>query len=668
MLLAGPALRQLRADVDVLHLLVSPGGAAAAALLPGIDEVLVADVPWMRDDVEPHDPQRARRAARPAARERATTRSSCSPPTTRARCRWRCSPGGPACRPWSATSDDFPGALLDVRHRRMPDGDDPGFGGGHEVEAMQASWPRPATPAPATTGSRWPTPARPTGLGSNYVVVHPTASVPARGIGAERARDYADALAAEGWRVVVTGGPDDRAVGRAVTPPGGVDLTGRTSLRELAGVLSGAAAVVVGNTGPAHLAAAVGTPVVSLFAPVVPLERWRPWGVPTVVLGDQLAGCAAHPGPPLPGARPPVHRRARAPRSWPRCAPWPGRPWPRSSPSRSQQEVRHEGAHLARARLLPQLLPPGVARLPPAGAARPRPRRPRPRPHVGLARQRPGGDARRSCATRRSTSWCCSAPTRSTSSSGGPAAGSAPTCPSSTSSTTHPPSTPCAASTRCCATRGWRRARRARHRLQRDGLGLRRPPDDGGRARHPRPRRAVHGRGRVAGRQRQRAGAPVAGRRQRHRARHGPLPAGARLRDGQRPARRGGRAAGPARARPQPVPRPVAGRAARRPRAAPRLPPPLPLDQPGPVADRGDAARDAGARPVDHRGARGRPARARAWSPTTWCRLRATARHLLADPDDARARGRVARAHALDRFSLSRFLLDWDRILKEVSP
>jgi heptosyltransferase III len=50
--------------------------------------------------------------------------------------------------------------------------------------------------------------------------------------------------------------------------------------------------VVVGNTGPAHLAAAVGTPVVSLFAPVVPLQRWRPWGVPSVVLGDQLAACA----------------------------------------------------------------------------------------------------------------------------------------------------------------------------------------------------------------------------------------------------------------------------------------------------------------------------------------------------------------------------------------
>ncbi|MER6925817.1 glycosyltransferase family 9 protein, partial [Streptomyces spiralis] len=45
-------------------------------------------------------------------------------------------------------------------------------------------------------------------------------------------------------------------------------------------------------TGPAHLAAAVGTPVVSLFAPVVPAERWRPYGVPYVLLGNQDAPCA----------------------------------------------------------------------------------------------------------------------------------------------------------------------------------------------------------------------------------------------------------------------------------------------------------------------------------------------------------------------------------------
>ena len=73
---------------------------------------------------------------------------------------------------------------------------------------------------------------------------------------------------------------------------GVVDLGGRVDLAGLARVLAGAEVVVVGNTGPAHLAAAVGVPVVSLFSPVVPAVRWRPWKVPQVLLGDQAAGCA----------------------------------------------------------------------------------------------------------------------------------------------------------------------------------------------------------------------------------------------------------------------------------------------------------------------------------------------------------------------------------------
>ena len=70
------------------------------------------------------------------------------------------------------------------------------------------------------------------------------------------------------------------------------DLGGRVDLAGLAEVLAGAEVVVAGNTGPAHLAAAVGTPVVSLFAPGVPAARWRPWGVRHVLLGDQGAACA----------------------------------------------------------------------------------------------------------------------------------------------------------------------------------------------------------------------------------------------------------------------------------------------------------------------------------------------------------------------------------------
>lgn len=294
-LLAGPSLRQLRADVDELHLLVSPGGAEAAALLPGVDDVLVADVPWVRDAVDATDQATDDVAVldRLLARLRSErydevvvlTSYHQSPLPMALVARWA---GVPKV---VGTSDAFPGALLDVRHRRDPDGDDPGSGGCHEVEAMCAVVAAAGHPLLADDRLAVAPVPVPTWLGGSYVVVHPSASVPTRGIPVDRAARHAEALAAHGWRVVVTGGPGDVELGRAVTPPGGVDLTGRTSLRSLAGVLAGAAAVVVGNTGPAHLAAAVGTPVVSLFAPVVPLERWRPWRVPAVVLGDPGAAC-----------------------------------------------------------------------------------------------------------------------------------------------------------------------------------------------------------------------------------------------------------------------------------------------------------------------------------------------------------------------------------------
>ena len=61
-------------------------------------------------------------------------------------------------------------------------------------------------------------------------------------------------------------------------------------------MLAGAARVVVGNTGPAHLAAAVGTPVVSLFAPTVPRRALAArGGVPHELLFVDVpcAGCRA---------------------------------------------------------------------------------------------------------------------------------------------------------------------------------------------------------------------------------------------------------------------------------------------------------------------------------------------------------------------------------------
>ncbi len=123
------------------------------------------------------------------------------------------------------------------------------------------------------------------------MVLHPGASVPARAWSPHRCAAAVAALAAAGRRVVVTGGPGEAALTARGAPAPALDLGGRTSFAELAAVLAGADAVVVGNTGPAHLAAAVGTPVVSLFAPVVPAARWAPYGVPSVLLGDQDAPC-----------------------------------------------------------------------------------------------------------------------------------------------------------------------------------------------------------------------------------------------------------------------------------------------------------------------------------------------------------------------------------------
>ncbi len=65
----------------------------------------------------------------------------------------------------------------------------------------------------------------------------------------------------------------------------------RPTSPRLARVIADADALVVGNTGAAHVAAAVGTPTVSLFPPTIPAVRFRPWMVQHVLLGDQDIAC-----------------------------------------------------------------------------------------------------------------------------------------------------------------------------------------------------------------------------------------------------------------------------------------------------------------------------------------------------------------------------------------
>ena len=296
-LLTGPALRALRRSSGSVDLLVSPAGQAAARLLPGVDDVLVLDAPWSGYAPAPTDPA-ALHALVDDVRERAYdeavvfTSFHQSPLPTALLLRLA---GVPRV---AASSEDYPGSLLDVRHRRMPEGavDDGGAAGGHEVAAAlalaSAAGHPPAAGDDGRLEVRRPLPdVRHLLPRGHFVVVHPGASVPSRAPAPSHARAIAQTLLADGWPVVVTGGPGERELAAAVTPPGAVDLAGRTDLAELAAVLERAACLVVGNTAPAHLAAAVGTPVVSLFAPVVPAERWAPWRVPHVLLGDQHAAC-----------------------------------------------------------------------------------------------------------------------------------------------------------------------------------------------------------------------------------------------------------------------------------------------------------------------------------------------------------------------------------------
>jgi ADP-heptose:LPS heptosyltransferase len=124
-----------------------------------------------------------------------------------------------------------------------------------------------------------------------FVVFHPGAAVPARRPTTARSARMVAALSAAGHRVVVTGDDSECEHTASVCGDVGVDVGGRTSFATLAAVYAAAQVVVAPNTGPAHLAAAVGTPVVSLFAPVVPASQWIPHGHNVIRLGDQNAPC-----------------------------------------------------------------------------------------------------------------------------------------------------------------------------------------------------------------------------------------------------------------------------------------------------------------------------------------------------------------------------------------
>lgn len=289
-LLSGPAVRAVAESGTEVVLLCGPRGRAAAELLPGVDRLLTWTCPWIdpepppvrRDDVEPLVAELAELAVDEAV---LLTSFHQSPLPTALLLRLA------GVQRIVAASVDYPGSLLDVRLRPGEDLDEDQPEAQRALAITAAAGYRLAPEDPSTLAVR-PTPdVTPlTGRG-RYIVLHPGSAAPAREWPAARCAEAVVALSRAGYRVLVTGSPSERELTARVAGEHAGDLGGRADLAQLAGVLAGADAVVVGNTGPAHLAAAVGTPVVSLFAPVVSATRWAPYGVPHVLLGDQQAAC-----------------------------------------------------------------------------------------------------------------------------------------------------------------------------------------------------------------------------------------------------------------------------------------------------------------------------------------------------------------------------------------
>lgn len=144
-----------------------------------------------------------------------------------------------------------------------------------------ASFPLPADPGIATRVAAL------VGDGEGGVVaVNPSARWPTKQWPPESFAVVADALHTQGARVVLVGAPEDAPIGEQVlrhmhTAP--LNLIGKTTLKELIVLLRMARVVVTNDSGPMHLAAAVGTPVVALFGPTDPAKT-GPYGSGHIVL------------------------------------------------------------------------------------------------------------------------------------------------------------------------------------------------------------------------------------------------------------------------------------------------------------------------------------------------------------------------------------------------
>jgi lipopolysaccharide heptosyltransferase II len=295
-LMTTPALAALKAAVPNrrVTLLASSIGAEAAAYVPSLDGVIRYDAPWMKSTPRPgasfdgamiehlaagrFDGAIVFTVCTQSALPAATLAYLAGIPLRLARCR------------------ENPYRLLT---HWLPENEASGFAL-HEVErqlALVAEAGAPpverrlqfAVPDDARADVEQRLDALGIDVDGPWLVLHPGASAPSRRYAPEKFARAAQLLAARrGARIVITGDAGERglcdAIARVV--PGAVSLAGRLDLPALAALIERAPLLVVNNTGPAHLAAAVGTPVVALYALTNP--QHTPWAVPHRVLSHDV--------------------------------------------------------------------------------------------------------------------------------------------------------------------------------------------------------------------------------------------------------------------------------------------------------------------------------------------------------------------------------------------
>jgi lipopolysaccharide heptosyltransferase II len=119
-----------------------------------------------------------------------------------------------------------------------------------------------------------------------WIVLHPGASASSRRYPAERFAAAASELSrSTGTPIVVTGSGDEAPLVERICAAAGPrtrGFAGAFTLGELAAAIEGACVLISNNTGPVHISAAVGTPVVDLYALTNP--QHTPWQVPSRVL------------------------------------------------------------------------------------------------------------------------------------------------------------------------------------------------------------------------------------------------------------------------------------------------------------------------------------------------------------------------------------------------